>query len=136
MSIGLKLKELREKRNLRQQEVADAIGVSVSMISMYEGNKKNPGRDTLVKLAIFFGLDINFFYDEEVEKLNKKDERDIAKTLEKVIMQLEDTDSDVTAYGGRIDESNREICKTTIRSALEVLKLINKEKYTPKKYKR
>ena len=56
MSLGVKIKELREKRNLSQKEVGEAIEVSDVMISMYEQDKKNPSLPTILKLASYFNV--------------------------------------------------------------------------------
>ena len=50
--IGKKLKELRG--NKTQAEVAKAIGISVSALSMYEQNERVPRDGTKIKLAAYF----------------------------------------------------------------------------------
>ena len=50
--IGKRLKELRGKKT--QAEVAKAIGISVSSLSMYEQNKRTPRDGTKMKLAAYF----------------------------------------------------------------------------------
>ena len=50
--IGKRLKELRG--NKTQAEVAKAIGISVSSLSMYEQNERTPRDETKMKLAAYF----------------------------------------------------------------------------------
>ena len=50
--IGKRLKELRGKKT--QAEVAKAIGISVSSLSMYEQNERTPRDATKIKLAAYF----------------------------------------------------------------------------------
>lgn len=135
MDTGSKIKQLREKMNLKQQDIAEAIGVTSAMISMYENGKKKPGRDTIIKLASFFNVDANYFMGDEINTLTKQDEKDIAKTLEKVMLSLEDENTSPLAYGGKISDIDKELYSTALKGVLELIKVRNKEKYTPKKYR-
>lgn len=47
------LKELRGQRS--QKEVADAVGISVSALGMYETGKRMPQDHIKVRLAAFYG---------------------------------------------------------------------------------
>lgn len=62
-SFKLKLKELREQRNLTQKEIADEINVTSSTISKYENEIKVPNLKRLVQIAKI--LDVTL--DELVE---------------------------------------------------------------------
>ena len=135
MNTGTKIKQLREKMNLKQQDVAEAIGVTTAMVSMYENSKKKPGRDTIIKLAGFFNVDANYFMGDEIHTLTKRDEKDIAKTLEKVMLSLEDENTGLLAYGGEISNLDKELYSTALKGVLELIKVSIKEKYTPKKYR-
>lgn len=61
--MGKKLKELRGKRSVT--EVAKAVGVSHSSISMYEIGERVPRDDVKIKLANYFGVSVEsiFFAD-------------------------------------------------------------------------
>lgn len=52
--------------NKTQQEVADAIGVSVSAIGMYEIGERTPKDAIKVRLAKFYGVTVEtiFFTDD------------------------------------------------------------------------
>lgn len=63
----IQLKEIREKRNLTQDELAELSGVRQSTISNIElGHTVNPGLDTLQKLSKALGVSL----DELTEKKN------------------------------------------------------------------
>ena len=51
-----RIKELRERSNMQQKELALAVGVTRPTISEWENNKKNPTSDRLEKLEEIFGL--------------------------------------------------------------------------------
>lgn len=52
-SVAQKLVELRG--NMSREFVANAIGVSVSAISMYENGERVPRDDIKIKIANFYG---------------------------------------------------------------------------------
>lgn len=59
-SFNSRLKELRLKAELSQQQLADKIGISKSSINMYERGEREPGIETLKAFADFFNVDMNY----------------------------------------------------------------------------
>lgn len=55
-----RLRELREKRGLTLDQVADALGLRNQYISNYELGKRRPDYDTLSKLADFYHVSIDY----------------------------------------------------------------------------
>lgn len=51
MDFSERLKTLRKRRGLSQQEVADRIGVHFSQVSRYERGENKPNADAMAKLA-------------------------------------------------------------------------------------
>lgn len=68
--LGDKIKKLREDKKMTQQELADSVGLSQSTIGMIEGNRQGAGRKTLVKLADFFGVTVDYLLSDD-EKMDK-----------------------------------------------------------------
>ena len=62
-----RLEELRRARGIRQEELADALGVSRQTIGSLENGRYNPSILLAFKLARYFGLAIEdiFLYEEE-----------------------------------------------------------------------
>ena len=58
--FGLRLRELREKKRLSQQQLADWLGLTRSSISHYENNTPTPPADTLVRLADIYGVSVDY----------------------------------------------------------------------------
>lgn len=50
-TIGSRIKEVRKSLKMKQNELAEAIGVHFAMISLYESNKRTPSRETVEKMA-------------------------------------------------------------------------------------
>jgi len=65
--LSEKIKILREGRNLSQKELAEAIGVSDVMISLYEQGKKKPSLSTIVKLAEYFNVTTDYLLGAKTE---------------------------------------------------------------------
>lgn len=59
--LGQRLKQARERLHLSQQAVADAIRVGRSTITGIETAHRPVGRETLVDLAEFFRVPVDYF---------------------------------------------------------------------------
>ncbi|NLG24528.1 MAG: helix-turn-helix transcriptional regulator [Clostridiales bacterium] len=61
-----RLEEIRKRRGMRQEELADALGVSRQTIGSLENGRYNPSILLAFKIAQFFGLTIEdvFIYEE------------------------------------------------------------------------
>lgn len=59
-SIGGKLKALRKKHKLTQEYVANEVNTTKSLISMYESDKRLPGRDMLCRLADLYEVTVDY----------------------------------------------------------------------------
>ncbi|MBO5416773.1 MAG: helix-turn-helix transcriptional regulator [Clostridia bacterium] len=58
--MKFRLKDLREDRDLRQINVAEATGIDQRTLSNYETGKTLPGVAALICLADFFGVTIDY----------------------------------------------------------------------------
>lgn len=55
-----RIRDLREDRDLRQIDVANATGLDQKTLSNYETGKTNPDSVALVKLADFFEVSVDY----------------------------------------------------------------------------
>ena len=62
-----KLEEIRKQKGIKQEELADAMGVSRQTISSLENGRYNPSVILAIKLARYFGTNVEelFLYGEE-----------------------------------------------------------------------
>lgn len=81
MSIGEKIYELRKKKNMSQEELAQVLNVSRQTISKWETGESNPDFDKIVPLCNFFELSTdeflkgnNPFLEKELVRVNKKNQ--------------------------------------------------------------
>ncbi len=64
----LRLKDLREDKDLCQKDVAQVLGISQTNYSKYELNKINIPIETLIKLSLFFDTSIDYILGLTNEK--------------------------------------------------------------------
>lgn len=71
-----RLKELRNKRGLTQQQISDRLGLARTTYSGYENGAREPDIDSLKKFSEFFGVTIDYMTGKDVdgELANVKDE--------------------------------------------------------------
>ena len=53
------IKELRKNRKLRQEDLAEELGVTRQTIIAIENNKYDPTLELAMKISEFFGLSVN-----------------------------------------------------------------------------
>lgn len=61
------MKELRLRRGLKQVDVAKALNISKMTYSNYENNKRQADYKTLLKLAEFYNVSIDYLINTEKE---------------------------------------------------------------------
>ena len=62
-----RLEELRKQRAIRQEDLAQALGVSRQTVISLEKGKYNPSLALAFKLARYFGLPIEDIFDDSDE---------------------------------------------------------------------
>jgi transcriptional regulator with XRE-family HTH domain len=94
MTIGFKIKKLREELNLSQIQLAQELKISQSELSKIEnGQVQKVDFLLMVKVLIFFEKDISFFVDEDLKikgknKVNeKRNKQDRLKVFRENIMK-------------------------------------------------
>ena len=64
----MNIKEIRVRKNLTQLQVANALGVSSVVYSRYETGNRQPSVDALIRLAVLFGVTVDYLLGrQEVE---------------------------------------------------------------------
>lgn len=58
--INQRLKQLRAENNLTQTNLADILGIAKTTLAAYEQGKSEPSIDTIIKLADFFNVSIDY----------------------------------------------------------------------------
>lgn len=68
VNFGNRLKTLRIKKKLTQQQLADLLGITKSVISAYENGLRYPAYDVLIKIARIFKVSTDFLLGVEIKR--------------------------------------------------------------------
>ena len=60
VDFGNILKKLRAQERMTQQQLADRLGVTKSVVSYYELQERSPSPETLIKLATIFHVTTDY----------------------------------------------------------------------------
>ena len=66
-NLGSKLKIARVNRNLSRKQVAELIGVTSSMIGLYETGERLPSLPAIAKLATLYKVSTDYLLDINIE---------------------------------------------------------------------
>ncbi|MBQ7897187.1 MAG: helix-turn-helix transcriptional regulator [Clostridia bacterium] len=81
-----RIRDLREDRDLRQIDVANATGIDQKTLSNYETGKTNPDSFAIVALARFFNVSTDYLLGES--DISIKSTHDVLKHLEKIEKEI------------------------------------------------
>lgn len=131
------IKKLAKQHDKSLQQVAEDLNFSKNLF--YRWKTSDPKAKDLAKVADYFGVTTDYLLGRtETPQFNSKDEKDIQKKLTEMIDGLSDDSS--LAYlnngGTEIDEEDAELIRSALEKTLRRSKLLAKEKFTPKKYRK
>lgn len=63
----IRLKELRIQANKKQSEIAEVLGVSFQAYSNWENGNREPDFGTLIKLADYFSVSVDYLLGHDVD---------------------------------------------------------------------
>ncbi len=95
-----RIKDLREDRDLRQTDVAEATGIDQRTLSNYETGKTNPDSFALIRLADFFDVSIDYLLGRT--NLRKDTADDVLQELQAARSMLDDAMSALRRMGSDI----------------------------------
>lgn len=121
--------------NKTQKEVADAIDVSPQTFNTWCQGIALPRMGKVQRLADYFGIGKTDLIDEKIpDALTAKDNRDIAKDLDRIMTEIRRGDNGPLYYNGvEIGEASINLLQNAIEFALKETKMENKVKYNPYK---
>lgn len=88
MKFEDKLKELRKKNNLTQEELASKIYVSRSLIARYENGSALPSKENLEKLSLIFDVKMSELMEQDEITGIALSQNKVSSILEKVFLYL------------------------------------------------
>lgn len=73
MSVGSRIRELREDKELSRAELADKIGVTIGAVSNYENEVSSPKEPILFKIMEVLECDANYLFQDSINIPTMKD---------------------------------------------------------------
>ena len=152
MTLGDIIKEYRASHNLSMDAFSDKSGISKAYISLLEKNRHPktgkaiaPSIQCIKQAADGMNMDFNTLFsmidgnvdlkDDNESTLTPRDERDIEKILDHTREQLLNQEGLMFDGNPATPEAVDSIL-SAMQIGMEMAKKKNKEKYTPKKYKK
>ena len=141
MGLYERIRDIAKSRGYSINRLEKELGFARSSINKF--NKNIPSVDKLQQIADLLGVSLDDLMtgemptDKKDVTLTKRDERDIKKDLDNIMEKLSAGEAGPASYDGEdLDPEAAELFRDELELALRRLKIINKEKYTPKKYKK
>ncbi|MFZ2464934.1 MAG: helix-turn-helix transcriptional regulator [Caldibacillus thermoamylovorans] len=145
-TLGERLRLAREKKGLKQTQVKERTNINNKTLSGYENNVSEPDSNTLATLADLYEVSYRWLLTGKGDmsakrelsttynaSLTAKDERDIAKRMEKLKKDL--------VNGEGLSFRGEPMSPEAIESVLDAIEFAERQatrankKYTPKKYR-
>lgn len=129
--------KIRDRFNYKDADVAKGANITKSTFSDWKAGRYVPKQEKLQKIADFLGISVEYFQtgEEKTEpKLTIRDTKEINSMIDQMEQLLK---QDGLMFDG--DPASPEAIESILSAmqiGMEMAKKKNKEKYTPKKYKK
>lgn len=108
MFKGERIKSLRIEKGLSQQELADMIGASKSLICCYENGKRNPSLENIIAFIQIFGVDADYLLgSDSLVKISSSDNVTYAPITKEEIEFIKEIKKDRLVYDILFTEPKR-----------------------------
>jgi transcriptional regulator with XRE-family HTH domain len=150
MTLLERVKALCKEKGISQRRLESELKLGNGATSKWV--KSSPSGDILQKIAEYFDVSIDWLLgntefrnlpnEQELandvkrnEEFSKRDKRDIAKTMNFMLEQLDNFQDALMFDGEALDDETRELLKDSIENSIKIAKVVAKSKYNPNKNK-
>lgn len=133
--------KLRDARGVKDADVVRETGITKSTFSDWKNGRSNPKNEKLQKIADYFGVTVEYLVTgKEADPtimntgLSSKAQKDIDKILSDTEQMLKQ--EGLMFDGNPASQEAIDSILSAMRIGMEMAKEKNREKYTPKKYKK
>ena len=131
--------KLRDAMGVKDADVVKATGITKSTFSDWKSGRSKPKDEKIQKIADFFGVTAEYLRtgketDKKEPQLNPKDQKDIENILQNTELLLKQ--EGLMFDGQPASQEAIDSILSAMQIGMEMAKKKNKEKYTPKKYKK
>lgn len=137
MTTFERIKELAQQHGISLRKLSVDLGFGESTI--YKWKDQDPKGKDLAKVADHFGVTTDYLLGlTDTPQFTQKDEKDVQKTLEDMIQGLNNKSSLAYMKNGdqEIDPEDAELLAASLENVVRQSKLLAKQKFTPKKYRK
>jgi transcriptional regulator with XRE-family HTH domain len=132
MEIIERISDICKKNGTTVANLEKELGYSNGSLA----KAKNIPSGRILEISKYFHVSMEYLMTGE-ESLTPKDSRDIRKDLDSIMDKLQSGSEGPASYDGEeLSPEAMELFRDELEIALKRLKIMNKEKYTPKKYKK
>ena len=138
MGLYERVKEVAKSKGYSINRLELELGFARSSISKF--NKNTPSAEKIQQIADLLGVSVDYLLNgkevsEKERSLTAKDEKDIEKIIKQTEAQLISQEG-LMFDGKPASQEAIDSILSAMRVGMEMAKIKNKEKYTPKKYKK
>lgn len=121
--FAVRLKRLRKDAGITQEELARVLNVGRSTISEYERGVIEPKRKTLVDLAFYFGVPIEYFFiKEEIINTNTMLKNKFA--IQDKCSTIQDTLTSLEHKTKNLSEHDEKIILEMLKNIIKIIDLL------------
>lgn len=117
MTLGEKIKMLRQKKGLTQAQLADLLFLKQNAISAYEKDVNQPSLEMIKKMATIFNVSADYLLGIDEANKNSSLEKTFQHILEEVIYE----ESYAYIKDGEVTDETAEILKLMIKKDFKLL---------------
>lgn len=138
--LGDNIKREMKTKNIVAKDLAASVGITPTYLSYILNNKrKNPSMELLNKIATALGVTVDTFFDNESKEKKERDYSLTIKEQENIDKEAQKILDDMTLSFSKnkdiLTEEDYFAIEMALKSSLEAIKIKNKKKFTPKKYR-
>lgn len=137
MSIKSRIKDLANERHISIAELERKLDFANGSVT--KRDKQSPSAERLQKVADYFDVTTDYLLGRtDTPQFTRKDERDVQKILEEMTQGLNNKNELAFLKNGgqEIDPEDAELLSASLENVIRQSKLIAKQKFTPKKYRK
>lgn len=131
--------QLLKERGVTAYRVAKETGITTATLTSWKQGKYTPKQEKMQKIADYFGVTIDYLMtgkddskkEPQLKRKDKKDIKDILSSTEQLLKQ-----EGLMFDGDPASPEAIDSILSAMQVGMEMAKKKNKEKYTPKKYKK
>lgn len=93
------LRKLRVEKGLKQEELADFLKIAKSTYSRYENDVRQPDNETLVKLANFFDVSVDYLLGNDIKR-KRNTEANLFEKNKEILSEIIDDETYIVFQDG------------------------------------